>query len=53
MRTYKAFYKNRTCVVEAASSYEAQGKAARLLKVKRQHEVTVVLCDVPVDTASL
>ena len=53
MRTYKAFYRGRTMVVQAETSYAAQTKAAALFKAKKSYEVTVVLCDVPVDTASL
>ena len=53
MRKYKAFYKGKTCVVIAESSYSAQTQAAQFFKAKKQYEVTVVLLDVPVDTASL
>ena len=53
MRTYKAFYKGRTVTVIAESSYKAQQEAAVFFKAKRSYEVTVLLADVPVDTASL
>ncbi|MHB1641388.1 MAG: hypothetical protein ACYCS8_01850 [Acidithiobacillus sp.] len=45
MNGYKAFYKNRQCEVMADSSYEAQKKAAVILKAKKSYEVTVVLCE--------
>jgi hypothetical protein len=53
MRTYKAFYKGRTCIVIAESSYRAQQEAAAFFKAKKSYEVTVLLADVPVDCASL
>lgn len=53
MRNYKAFYKGRSIEVSAPSSYEAQVKAAILLKAKKRWEVSVVLLDVSVNTASL
>jgi len=52
-RPYEAFYKNKRTTVYANSSYEAQLKAAKEFKAKKRYEVTVVLADVPVDTASL
>ena len=53
MRTYKAFYKQKTTIVQAESSYEAQQKAAAEFRAKKQYDVTVVLADVPVNTASI
>lgn len=53
MRTYIAFYKGRKIEVQAASSYAAQQEAAKVMKAKKSYEVTVVLADVPVSTASL
>jgi hypothetical protein len=53
MRTYKAFYKGKTTIVEANSSFEAQEKAAKVFKAKRSYDVAIVLADVPVNTASL
>jgi hypothetical protein len=53
MRTYKAFFRGRNVEVQAETSYAAQLKAAALFKAKKSYEVTVVLCDVPVSTASL
>lgn len=53
MRDYIAFYRGRQVEVQAETSYAAQTKAAVLFRAKKQYEVTVVLCDTPVDTASL
>lgn len=53
MRRYKAFYNGKTWELEASSSYEAQQLAAKHFKTKKSWLVTVVLLDVPVDTASL
>jgi len=53
MRTYKAFYKSKSMTVEADTSYAAQLKAAAAFKARKSYDVTVVLCDVPVDAASL
>jgi hypothetical protein len=44
MNGYKAFYRGKTLEVYAASSYEAQVKAAALFKAKKAHEVSIVLC---------
>jgi hypothetical protein len=43
MNNYIAFYKGKKIEVEAATSYEAQKKAASILKVKKSYDVTVVL----------
>lgn len=53
MRTYKAFYKSRVIEVQAETSYAAQQLAAQLYKAKKSYEVTVVLCDVEFNPASL
>ena len=53
MRTYQAFYRGREITVEAESSYAAQSKAAQEFRARRSWEVTVVLADVTVDTATL
>jgi hypothetical protein len=53
MRKYVAFYRGKQIEVEAATSREAQLKAAKLFKAKKEWEVTVVLADVPIDPASL
>jgi len=53
MRTYKAFYKGRTCLVVAESSYQAQQDAATFFKARKSYEVTVMLTDVVHDTASV
>jgi hypothetical protein len=42
---YKCFYKGRTCDVYALRSFDAQEMAARIFKTKKQHEITVVLCE--------
>jgi hypothetical protein len=51
MREYKAFYKGRTCIVIAETSYSAQQQAATFFKAKKSYEVTVLLTDKAVDTA--
>jgi hypothetical protein len=53
MRTYKAFYKNDTITVQAESSYAAQLEAAKQFKAKKSYDVTVILADIPLDTANL
>lgn len=45
MRLYIAFYKGKKISLEANSSYEAQQKAAKILKAKKSYEVTVMLAD--------
>ena len=51
--TYVCFYKNLQTTVQAITSYEAQLTAAKKFKAKKSYDVTVVLADKPVDTASL
>lgn len=53
MRTYIAFYKGKKITVQADSSYAAQGVAAAQFRAKKSWEVTVMLADVAVDTASI
>ena len=53
MRNYRAFYKGKTHDLEAESSFKAQQAAAQFFKAKKDYEVTVVLLDTPVATASL
>ena len=53
MRTYKAFYRGKEIEVQAETSYNAQQAAAKIFKAKKAYDVTVVLCDVPVSTASI
>jgi len=53
MREYIAFYKNKKIEVSAETIYSAQCKAAEIFKAKKSYDVNVVLCDVPVDPASL
>ena len=45
MNGYIAFYRGKQIEVSAATSYEAQQKAAALLKVKKTYDVTVVLAE--------
>jgi len=41
--TYHAFWRGKKIELKANTSYEAQKKAAAILKVKKSYEVTVVL----------
>jgi hypothetical protein len=52
MRVYKAFYRGRTCLVEADSSYAAQQAAAQHFRARKSYDVTVVLTDVVLDPAA-
>ncbi len=45
MNGYKAFYRNKTTEVYAATSYAAQIEAAKFFKAKKSYEVTVMLCE--------
>lgn len=45
MNGYIAFYRGKQIEVHAASSYEAQTKAAALFKAKKPYEVTVMLAE--------
>jgi len=45
-RPYLALYRGQQIRVTASSSYEAQQKAARLLKAKKSYDVSVYLLDV-------
>lgn len=42
---YVALYRGKRKEVYADTSYEAQRKAAKLFKAKREYEVTIVLCE--------
>lgn len=53
MRFYKAFYRGKSIEFLAESKLAAQTKAAAFFKAKKAWEVAVVLCDMPVDPASL
>ena len=53
MRKYVAFYNCRQIVVEADSSYAAQLIAAKEFGAKKTYQVTVLLLDEEVDTASI
>ena len=45
MNGYKAFYKGKSIEVYANTSYEAQKKAAEVLKARKAYQVTVVICE--------
>jgi hypothetical protein len=45
MNGYIAFYKGKQHEVHAATSYEAQKKAAEHFKARKSYEVTVVLAE--------
>lgn len=45
MNTYKAFYRDKTAMVNAETSAEAQRVASTLLRAKKRHEVTVMLVE--------
>lgn len=53
MRLYHCFYKGRCIELTAESSYAAQQRAQELFKSKRGWDITVVLADEAVDTASI
>ena len=42
---YIAFYRNKRAEVYAASTYEAQRKAAEVFRARKAYEVTVVLAE--------
>ena len=46
MNGYVCFYKGKRIELRAATSYEAQQKAAAEFKAKKPHEVTVVLAEI-------
>ena len=45
-RNYLAIYKNKRIEVTAPTSYEAQQKAAELLKARKRYDVNVYLADI-------
>lgn len=45
MNGYVCFYRGKRIEVRAPTSYEAQQIAARLLKARKAHEVTVTLAE--------
>lgn len=45
MNGYVAFYRGKRIEVRANTSYEAQQKAAVILKAKKSYEVSVVLAE--------
>ena len=52
-RTYQAYYRGRTIQVDASSSYQAQIRAAEIFGARKAYQVSVVLADVLIDTASI
>lgn len=46
---YKCFYRGKTCEVYALRSFDAQQAAAKIFKAKKAYEITVMLCEKPVD----
>lgn len=46
---YDCFYKSARCQLEASTTYEAQTLAAKKLKAKKQHQVSVFLTGKKVD----
>jgi len=55
MRTYHCFYNQKKIELTADDLYDAKVKAVQLFKTpkSKQHMVSVILADVPVNTASL
>lgn len=45
MNGYIAFWRGKQMEVLAATSFEAQRKAAAAFKAKKAYEVTVILCE--------
>ncbi len=45
MNKYVAFWRQKSVVVEANTSFEAQEKAAVLLKAKKSWEITTMLAE--------
>ena len=45
MNGYLAFYKGKQIEVHAATSLEAQTKAATIFKARKQYQVIVMLCE--------
>lgn len=52
-RLFVAIYRDRKALINAASSYEAQRKAAAQFKARKAWDVIVYLSDAPVSAASL
>jgi hypothetical protein len=53
MNTYVAFYRGQKITIQAETSYKAQLAAANIFRAKKSYDVTVVLADRPVETASI
>ena len=49
MRTYVAYYKDKSTTVQADTSYAASLKAQAIFKAKYSYQVTVMLADVTHD----
>lgn len=45
MNGYICFYRGKKAEVHASTSYEAQQKAASILKARKAYEITVVLAE--------
>lgn len=45
MNGYLAFYKGKKMEIFAATSYEAQQKAALAFRAKKSYDVTVMICE--------
>lgn len=43
MNTYHAFYRGKKIELTADSSYDAQEKAAKLMKARKSYEVAIML----------
>lgn len=46
MNKYKAFYKGKSCEVEAETQYKAQLEAAKILKAKKSYDVAIGLLEI-------
>jgi hypothetical protein len=50
---YLCMYNGKKIEVQAATSYEAQEKAAKIFKAKKSYNVVVVLADVAISPSSI
>jgi len=46
LNSYICFYKGKKLEIEAETSYQAQGKAAKQFKAKKVYQVTVMLAEI-------
>lgn len=53
MRMYICIYNGKKIEIQAATSYEAQEKAAKIFKAKKSYNVIVALADVSISTSSI